>query len=292
MDREADLFDIMKDKFQTMSKGHKKLTEYIMNNFDKAVFMTASMLGKTVGISESTVVRYAAVLGYKGYPEFQEVMTAYATKKLSSIEKIDISTKGLSKESLLHKVMESDLKKIQLTMEIVDEEIFNQALDIIDKSKRIYICGVRSCSMLAEFLAFYLRNIYDDVRVITTNSMSEMLEQTIKISEKDCFIGISFPRYSMRVLKIMEYANHKSAKVIAITDSISSPMCLYSSCNLIAKSDMTNTMDSLVAPLSLINSIIVGLSIKNNNKVLKNIREIEDAWDDYQVYEADEINKM
>ena len=287
-----DLFENIKEIMPRMSKGQKKIADFIMGNFDKAVFMTAAKLGKITGVSESTVVRFASMLGFDGYPEFQKAMTEYASKRLLSIDRIDISSNVAKKQPILEKVLISDIEKIKLTLDILDNDTFESAINIINSSKKIYICGLRNCMALAEILGFYLRNIYENVVVISTNSFSEILEQTIRINEKDCFIGISFPRYSMRTLKAMEFANHKNAKVIAITDSKSSPMCLYSSCNLIAKSEMTNTFDSLTAPLSLINAIVVALSVKNNDKVLKNLNEVECVWEDYQIYSVDEINKL
>lgn len=287
-----DLFDTIKKLLPEMSKGQRKIAEYIITDFDKAVFLTAAKLGKITGVSESTVVRFATMLGFDGFPELQSAMKEYASKKLSSIEKIDISSNVNRKSPILEEVLTSDINKIKLTLDIIDNQTFDTAINIINSAKKIYICGLRNCMALAELLGYYLKDIYDNVIVLRTNSYSELLEQAIKIDEKDCFIGISFPRYSMRTLKMMEFANNKNAEVIAITDSKSSPMCLYSSCNLIAKSEMTDTFDSLVAPLSLINAIITSLSIKNNNKLIKNLNEVDKIWEDYQIYSPDEINKL
>lgn len=287
-----DLFDIINELLPKMSKGQKKIAEYIIADFDKAVFMTAAKLGKITGVSESTVVRFATMLGYDGFPELQMAMKEHASKKLSSIEKIDISSNISRKSPILEEVLTSDINKIKLTLDIIDNQTFDMAVNIINSAKKIYICGLRNCMALAELLGYYLKDIYDNVIVLRTNSYSELLEQAVRIDEKDCFIGISFPRYSMRTLKMMEFANNKNAEVIAITDSKSSPMCLYSSCNLIAKSEMTNTFDSLVAPLSLINAIITELSIKNNNRVIKKLNEVDKVWEDYQIYSSDEINKL
>ncbi len=287
-----DLFDIIKELLPKMSKGQKKIAEYIITDFDKAVFMTAAKLGKITGVSESTVVRFATMLGFDGFPELQGAMKEQASKKLSSIEKIDISSNIAGKSPVLEEVLTSDINKIKLTLDIMDNQTFDMAINIINSAKKIYICGLRNCMALAELLGYYLKDIFDNVIVLRTNSYSELLEQAVRIDDKDCFIGISFPRYSMRTLKMMEFANNKNAEVIAITDSKSSPMCLYSSCNLIAKSEMTNTFDSLVAPLSLINAVITELSIKNNNRVIKRLNEVDTVWEDYQIYSSDEINKL
>ncbi len=287
-----ELIDRMNELFPKMSKGQKKITNYILSNFDKAVFMTAASLGEAVSVSESTVVRYASLLGYDGYPKFQKSLEELVSEKLSSIERIEIKNKDLSKQDILKNVLTADAEKIKLTLDSIDKASFELALNILDNSKKIYICGIRSCKPLADFLGFYLNMICDNVVVLDTNSLSELFEQMIRINKNDCFVGISFPRYSMRTLKAMEYANDRNAKVISITDSVHSPMCLYSACNLTARSEMASIVDSLVAPLSVINSIIVALFIKNQEKSIATMEELERLWQDYQIYDKDEINMI
>lgn len=280
----------IKNKLPAMSKGQKKISNYILTGYDKAAFMTAAELGKSVGVSESTVVRYAAMLGYKGYPEFQKDMEKMVQRKLDTIHRFEINDTDMSGKDLLDSVMKSDIDKIRLSLEMIDIEIFDEAVDSILKADTIYLVGIRNCAPLASFLGFYFNLMFDKVNIITTNSSSEIFEQMIRISEKDVIIGISFPRYSMRTLKAMEFANNRNAKVITITDSKNSPMNLYSSCNLFARSELTAVIDSLTAPMSVINALIVALSMKRKEKVINTLDTLEQIWNDYQVYGSDEIN--
>lgn len=282
----------MSDKLCSMSKGQKKLVNYITMHYSKAVFMTAAKLGKEVGVSESTVVRFAVLLGYSGYPEFQKALENMVQDKLNSIEKIEIASKNLSRQEILETVLKADAEKIRLTLDTIDRDAFETALDTILEAKKIYIVGIRSCAPLASFLGFYLNLMFDDVIVVSTNNSSELFEQMIRITEQDCIIGISFPRYSMRTLKAMEFANNRNARVITITDCKHSPMNLYSSCNLLARSDMSSVVDSLVAPMSVINALIVALCMKKQDKVIETLEILENVWDEYQIYSKDEINMV
>lgn len=277
-------------QYQNFSKGQKKLAAYIKENYDKAAFLTAAKLGETVGVSESTVVRFATHLGYKGYPEFQRELEELVRNKLNSIQRMEVTYGKVPQSEILDTVLHSDIEKIKMTLEAVDHEAFNLAVETILNAENIYVVGIRSCAPLAEFLAFYLNLIFDGVRLLNTNSASELFEQMIRIGERDVIIGISFPRYSMRTLKALEFANNRNAKVITLTDSIHSPMNLYSSCNLIARSDMPSIVDSLVAPLSVINALVVALSMRKQKTVVATLEALEKIWDEYQVYNNDEIN--
>ena len=254
-----DIITRMNEKFSGMSKGHKAIAAYIFDHYDQAVFMTAAKLGETVGVSESTVVRFAMVLDYEGYPQFQETLEEWVKNKFNKVQRIGARYGGSSQSEILTDVLNSDIDKISDTLQNLDPAAFETAVDIILNSKTIYIVGIRSCEPLADFLSFYLNMIRGNVCLLRTTSVSEMFEQMIRIDEEDAIIGISFPRYSMRTLKAMEFANDRNAKVITITDSVHSPMNLYSSCNLIARSDMVSIVDSLVAPLSVINALVVAL---------------------------------
>jgi len=276
--------------YSKMSKGQRMIANYINDNFDKAVFLTAAKLGDIVGVSESTVVRFATALGYKGYPEFQKALEEMVRNKLNSLQRMEVTYGRITQSNVLASVLNSDAEKIKDTLSNIDEKIFEVAVDTILNAKKIYVIGIRSCAPLASFLAFYLNLIFPDVVLLNTTSSSEVFEQMIRISADDVIIGISFPRYSMRTLKALEFANSRSAKIISITDSINSPMNLYSSCNLIAKSDMASIVDSLVAPLSVINALIVSLCMKKQDDVTKNLEELEQIWDEYQVYESDELD--
>ena len=284
------LLSKMNAQYQKFSKGQKKLAAYIQENYDKAAFLTAAKLGETVGVSESTVVRFAIYLGYKGYPEFQKALEELVRTKLNSIQRMEVTYGKVPQSEILDTVLHSDIDKIKMTLDAVDHEAFELAVETILKAKNIYIVGIRSCAPLAGFLAFYLNLIFDSVRLLNTNSASELFEQMIRIGEEDVIIGISFPRYSMRTLRALEFANNRNAKVITLTDSIHSPMNLYSSCNLIARSDMASIVDSLVAPLSVINALVVALSMRKQKDVVATLESLEKIWDEYQVYNNDEIN--
>lgn len=290
MGNSNDLSNRINEAYSTLSKGQKLLASYITDNYDKAVFLTAAKLGDVVGVSESTVVRFATHLGYKGYPDFQKALEELVRNKLNSVQRMEVAYGQISQSKILESVLHSDAERIKESIEMIDPNAFDMAVETILNAKRIYIVGIRSCAPLAGFLAFYLNMMFDDVRLLSTNSSSELFEQMVRINKDDVIIGISFPRYSMRTLKAMEFANNRSAKVITITDSVHSPMNLYSSCNLIAKSDMASIVDSLVAPLSVINALIVALCMKKQGEVVNTLEMLEDIWDEYQVYENDEIN--
>lgn len=285
-----DLTSRINECYGSLSKGQKILATYITDNYDKAVFLTAAKMGQVVGVSESTVVRFATHLGYKGYPEFQKALEEMVRNKLNSIQRMEVTYGRISQSHILETVLQSDQEKIKDTLEHIDEHAFELAVDTIIKAKHIYIVGIRSCAPLAAFVAFYFNLMFENVTLLQTNNSSELFEQMVRISKDDVIIGISFPRYSMRTLKAMEFANNRNAKVITLTDSVHSPMNLYSSCNLIARSDMASIVDSLVAPLSVINALIVALCMKKQGEVAKTLETLEDIWNEYQVYENDEIN--
>lgn len=285
-----ELLNRINSNYSSMSKGHKLLATYITDNYDKAVFLTAARMGEIVGVSESTVVRFATSLGYKGYPEFQNALEELVRNKLNSIQRMEVTYGRIAQSKILEEVLRSDADKIKTTLEKIDHSAFEMAVDIILSAKHIYIIGIRSCAPLASFMSFYFNLMFENVHLLNTNSSSELFEQMVRIGEDDVMIGISFPRYSMRTLKALEFANNRSAKVITITDSVHSPMNLYSSCNLIADSDMASIVDSLVAPLSVINALIVALCMKKQDDVAQTLTMLEDIWDEYQVYENDEID--
>ena len=278
--------------YEQMSKGPKLLADYILKNYDKAVFLTAAKLGKVVGVSESTVVRFATQLGYQGYPGFQKALEELVRNKLNSIQRMEVTYGRISQSEILASVLQSDIEKIKLTLANMDQNAFELAVETILNAKRIYVVGIRSCAPLANFLSFYLNLIFDNVTSVHTNSSSEIFEQLIRIGAEDVIIGISFPRYSMRTLKALEFASNRKAKVITLTDSVHSPMTLYSSCNLIARSDMASIVDSLVAPLSVVNALVVALCMKKQKDVIATLETLEQIWDEYQVYSSDELNQV
>jgi len=282
----------IEEKYRGMSKGQKRLADYVTGNYDKAVFLTAAKLGEVVGVSESTVVRFATQLGYKGYPGFQKALEELVRNKLNSIQRMEVTYGRISQSEILETVLQSDIEKIKLTLGAIDQKAFELAIDTILNARKIYVIGIRSCAPLAAFLSFYLNLVCEDVTAVNTNSSSEIFEQLIRINEEDVIIGISFPRYSMRTLKALEFASNRKAKVITLTDSVHSPMNLYSSCNLIARSDMASIVDSLVAPLSVINALVVALCMKKQKEVVSTLETLEQIWGEYQVYSGDELNPL
>lgn len=292
MEEKDDIIGRIGQEKNNLSKSHKKIAEYMMDNYDKAAYMTAKEIGNECKVSEVTVVRFAAAMGYDGFPSLQKALAKYVALRLNSLERLDADYSNMTQAKVLECIMTADAKKIADTLLDIDTAAFENAVDSIMDAETIYVVGVRSCSALADFLSFYLNLMFHHVVNVSTSNTSELFEQMLRVGEKDVVIGISFPRYSMRTLKAMEFANNRMAKVITITDSRHSPISLYSSCNLYAKSSMVSIADSLVAPLSLINALIVSLSVKKKDTVIHNLEELEKIWDDYQIYTSDEINLL
>lgn len=285
-----DVLSRISERYVKMSKSHKAIASYILDHYDQAVFMTAAQLGAQVETSESTVVRFASGLGYNGYPEFQKTLAEWVKNKFNSVARIGAKYGSSTQSEILTSVLTADIEKINDTIANLDPAAFEAAIEILIRAEHVYIIGLRSCEPLAEFLNFYLQTVRGNVMLLKSTSTTEIFEQMMRIDERDAIVGISFPRYSMRTLKAMEFANDRNAKVIAITDSVHSPMNLYSSCNLFARSDMVSIVDSLVAPLSLINAMVVALCLKCPEQVKTNMKALEEAWNNYQVYLNDEIN--
>lgn len=288
MHRQNDLIKRINDSYSKLSKGQKLLANYIIDHYEKAVFLTAAKLGKIVGVSESTVVRFANELGYDGYPKLQRALEELVKTKLTSIQRVEVTSDRIDQSHVLKSVLQSDADKIKVTLEEIDEAVFDKSVELILEAKQIYIIGVRSCAALANFLGFYFNLVFNNVKLIHTNSVSEMFEQIYRLSKDDVVIGISFPRYSKRTLKAMEFAKQREASVITITDSPLSPMTQFADCSLIARSDMASFVDSLVAPLSLINALIVAICIKKQDTVVEALGNLEKIWEDYQVYDSDD----
>ncbi|MPM14431.1 HTH-type transcriptional regulator MurR [bioreactor metagenome] len=281
-----DILAVIANGMPTYSKGQKLIANYILSSYDKAAFMTASKLGKTVKVSESTVVRFASELGYDGYPAMQKALQEMIRSKLTSLQRIEVSNDLMSNEDILPMVMHSDIEKIRMSLEEIDQKSFDASVEAIVAAKRIYILGVRSSGALAGFLAFYFNLIFDNVVAVNTPSASEMFEQILRIGKDDVAIGISFPRYSRRTVKAMQFARDREATVIAITDSMTSPLVPCATQTLMAKSDMASFVDSLVAPLSLINALIVAVGRKKNEDLSRTFETLEKIWAEYEVYET------
>ena len=285
-----DILSVIQGNMPTFSKGQKLIANFILESYDKAAFMTASRLGKTVRVSESTVVRFAAELGYDGYPAMQKALQEMIRSKLTSIQRIEVSNDRIGDQDILSMVMQSDMEKIRMTLEETDREHFNRAVDAIVAARHIYILGVRSAAALASFLGFYFNLIFDHVTVVHSTSTSEVFEQLLRVGPGDVVIGISFPRYSRRTVTAMQFTSDRGATTIALTDSETSPLAPISTLKLLAKSDMASFVDSLVAPLSLVNALIVAIGRKKNDDLSQTFETLEQIWDEYQVYEKVEEN--
>ena len=269
----------------TFSKGQKRIANYILESYDKAAFMTASRLGKRVNVSESTVVRFAAELGYDGYPSMQKSLQKMIRNRLTSVQRIEVANDRIGDQNVLDMVLQSDIEKIRLTLEDIDRDSFDKATDAIVAARRIYIIGVRSSAAIATFLGFYFNLLFDNVAMITANTPSEVFESLLRVGEGDVVVGISFPRYSSRAVQAMNFARDRGATTIAITDSDASPLAVSSKYTLKARSDMASFVDSLVAPLSLVNALLVEVSRKKNEDLSKTFQTLEQIWEEYGVYQ-------
>lgn len=280
----------MKEQFSSFSKGQKLIANYIIEHYDKAAFMTAAKLGEEVGVSESTVVRFAIEMGYDGYPRLQRELREVIKSRLTSAQRLEVSSAHLDGENILKSVLHSDMVKIRSTIEDADMESFEAIVNEILGADRIYILGVRSSAPLASFLGFYFNLIFDNVRLVHTTSVSEMFEQIVNAQKGDVVIGISFPRYSKRTTKAMQFARSQGASIIAFTDNKMSPLAKCADYCLYARSDMASFVDSLVAPLSMINALIVAIGMRRREKIMHNLEKLEKIWDEYQVYEKDDLS--
>ncbi len=285
-----DLMDTIQELYASFSKGQKAIADYILQHYDKAAFMTAAKLGQTVGVSESTVVRFVVELGFDGYPELKKELQRLIRNKLTSLQRMQVTEDKVRDSGVLRSVLTSDMLNISETLQQLDPAAFDQAVDKLLQARNIYIIGVRSAGTLASFLSYNLTLAFDNIRQVDANGASEMFEQIMRIDEKDVVIGISFPRYSKRTVRALNFASDRGATVIALTDSITSPLAQYASILLIAQSDMASYVDSLVAPMSLINALIVGVTLKKRNEVEQVFMELEQIWEEYKVYDKNNVD--
>ena len=280
-----DLLRTIEEGMKSFSKGQKRIAEYILAHYDKAAYLTASRLSTLVGVSESTVVRFAIELGFDGYPEFQHSLKELIRTRLTSFQRMEVTNQIIGDGNVLEKVLSSDAERIRRTLEGIDSHSFEEAVRQIVGAKAIYILGARSSSYLAGFLSHSLGMVFDQVRLLQSTSGSEMFEKILRIGQGDVLIAISFPRYSKQVIHAVEYARSRHANVVALTDSTQSPIAGYADQLLIAQSDMASFVDSLVAPLSIINALIVAVSRQRSEEVTERLRELEEVWDHYDVYD-------
>jgi DNA-binding MurR/RpiR family transcriptional regulator len=283
------LINRIEKSIPTMSKGQKSIAAYILANYEHAAYMTAARIGDDAGVSESTVVRFAMEMGFEGYPHFQKALQEELKVRLTSVQRMRASMKLTDNDDILGAVLQSDLEKLKKTLETLDRKTFNLAVDLILSANKIYILGVRSAAPLAAFLGFYFNLVFDNVRLVHTTSVSEMFEQILPVTSGDVVIGISFPRYSKRTIKAMEYTRTTGATVIAITDKAGTPVADNADLCLLAPSDMASFVDSLVAPLSLINALIVAIGYKRQAVVTKTLEKLERIWDEYDVYDKGDV---
>lgn len=280
-----DILSVMQKNAHSFSKGQRLLANYITESYDKAAFMTASKLGKTVGVSESTVVRFAMELGYDGYPSMQKAMQDMVLNRLTSVQRIEVANDRIGDQDVLTTVLQSDADKLRQTAELVSRDDFRASVDAIRKAKRIYILGARSVAPLANFLGYYLNFMFNDVRIITASGASEVFEKMVSLDSNDVVVAFSFPRYSAATVKGAQYCRAAGATVIGVTDSRLSPLGQHSDYVLVAKSDMVSLVDSIVAPLSVINALIVALTAGQEQKLAKTFDALERVWEEYNVYE-------
>ncbi len=280
-----DILALIQENMHTFYKGQKRIASFILESYDKAAFMTASKLGKKVNVSESTVVRFAAELGYDGYPDMQRSLQKMIRNRLTSVQRIEVTNDRLGDQDLLSMVLQSDIEKIRLTLEELDRDSFEKAVDAIVSARKLYIIGVRSCAAMATFMSFYFNLIFDNVVKVSATTASEVFESLLRVGEGDVVIGVSFPRYSSRTVQAMNFARSRGATTIAITDSEVSPLSPISTYTLKARSDMASFVDSLVAPLSLINALLVAVSRKKNDDLANTFEDLEKIWEEYGVYE-------
>lgn len=280
----ADISERIRAIYSTLSKGQKKIANAVLNDYDKVAYLTAAKLGNLVGVSESTVVRFADELGFEGYSQFQLAVQELVRIKLTPNQRIEITKQRIGRGDVIDNVMESDINKIKYTLERLDRRAFVEAVDSIISARTIYITGARSSEPIARHLSYNLSLIFDNVKFIVPTSSSEVFEQMYSINEEDVVIAFSFPRYSSKMINGIKFATQKNAKVVVFTDSDVSPLVEYSDCVLIAQSDMASFMDSLVAPLSIINAIIIEITARREKEITERFDALEKLWDEYEVY--------
>ena len=279
------LLQTMVERMPEFSKGQRLIAQYIIDHYDRAAYMTAAKLGALVKVSESTVVRFADELGFSGYPEMQRTLQEMARTQLTAAQRMEVADSLLDRDNILDKVLLGDAEKIRQTLESIDRVAFYDAVEHIVSAKNIYILGIRSSAALADFLTFNFRMMFDNVCAVSGTSGTEIFEQILNIGPEDVLIAISFPRYSKRTVRAVEFARNAGASVVSISDSATSPLAPHSNQLLTARSDMASFVDSLVAPLSIINAMVAAVSMRRHDEVAARLRRLESIWDEYDVYD-------
>ena len=281
-----DMIDRLNQSGKRLSKGHRKIAQYIVEHYDKAVFMTACRLGESVGVSESTVVRFASAMGYEGYPQLQRSLQELVSHRLTANQRIEMST-DIDPHAALPFVLKSDMQNLRATLEGMDNQVFEDVVQRLLSAKAIYVMGLRSAAPLAQFMGYYLNYIFDDVHLVSSGA-TDVFEEISKLTENDVLVGISFPRYSNRTLEAMRFAKRWGAQVVAITDGPMSPLHDIADVTLTARTDMASFVDSLAAPLSVINALLVSLGLHRKEALTEHFRKLETIWDTYEVYLEEE----
>ncbi len=281
-----DMIDRLNQSGKRLSKGHRKIAQYIVEHYEKAVFMTASKLGESVGVSESTVVRFASAMGYEGYPQLQRSLQELVSHRLTANQRFEMSTEIDPREAL-GVVLKSDVQNLRATMEQMDVAVFEDVVNRLLSAKSIYVMGLRSAAPLAQFMGYYLNYIFDNVHLVSSGA-TDVFEEISKLKENDVLVGISFPRYSTRTLEAMRFAKRCGAQVVAITDGPMSPLADMADATLTARTDMASFVDSLAAPLSLINALLVALGLHRKDALKEHFRQLESIWETYEVYLEEE----
>lgn len=283
LEQDSNIMERIQTKYPKFSKSQKIIADFITFHYDKAAFMTASKLGKQINVSESTVVRFANALGYSGYPKLQKALQELIKTKLTTVQRLELSNHQITQDTIIRDVIKSDIENIQATLEELDKEEFFKIIKAIYAARKIYVVGFRTSTVLTEFLGYYLNLILDNVTVVNYG-ISDIFEQLIRASSEDIAIGISFPRYSRKTPEILEFLKEKGTKIVAITDSELSPLIEYCDYKLIAKSNMVSFVDSLVAPLSLINALIISIARGEKEDITNIFENLENIWKKYDIY--------
>ena len=281
-----DMIDRLNQSGKRLSKGHRKIAQYIVEHYDKAVFMTACKLGECVGVSESTVVRFAAAMGYEGYPQLQRSLQELVSHRLTANQRFEMSS-DINPDEAMDTVLKSDIQNLRETLEEINPATFSDAVNRLLKARRIYVMGLRSAAPLAQFMAYYLNFIMDDVHLVASNA-TDVFEAISRISEDDVLVGISFPRYSTRTLQGMRYAKQRGAQVLAVTDGPMSPLAEAADVTLTARTDMASFVDSLAAPLSVINALLVCMGLNRKEEMKEHLKRMDGIWDAYSIYSEEE----
>lgn len=280
-----DFMSRLQEQLPSFSKNQKIIARFILDSYDRAAFMTANRLGKAVGVSESTVVRFAVELGYDGYPSMRKAMQEMVVNRLTSVQRLEVAHNTIADQDILSLVLQADMDKLRKTSETVDRAEFQAAVDAILSAKKVYVLGVRSAAPLANFLGYYLNYMFHNVRIVTASGTNEMFEQIVGVGPEDAVVAFSFPRYSSTTAKGAKYCRSTGATVVGLTDNCQSPLGQNCDHVLLAKSDMVSLVDSLVAPLSVTNALIVALAAKREKELSKTFNDLEHIWEEYKVYE-------